>query len=171
MSIARLWHLAWRDLGRNRRRTGFTIIAVALGMALLMMTNALIAGVVDDSLQNSIMLRTGHIQIRAAGARDGELSVRWRDLLLDPELQLRRPPRCRTCDRRRRCYGPAGCWPAPANRSGCRSTASIPRRRHMIDCARHCGAGNFWRPTCAMAWCSASRSPTRCASMSAVGCA
>lgn len=87
MSIARLWHLAWRDLGRNRRRTGFTIIAVALGMALLMMTNALIAGVVDDSLQNSIMLRTGHIQLRAAGARDGELSVRWRDLLLDPGPQ------------------------------------------------------------------------------------
>jgi len=88
MSTARLWHLAWRDLGRNRRRTGFTIVAVALGLALLMMTNALIAGVVDDSLQNSIMLRTGHIQLRAVDARDGDVSVRWRDLLLDPEARV-----------------------------------------------------------------------------------
>jgi ABC-type lipoprotein release transport system permease subunit len=87
MLIAHLWRMAWRDLGRNRRRTGFTIIAVALGMALLMMTNALIAGVVDDSLQNSIMLRTGHIQLRAPGYRDGELSLRWSALVPDPEAR------------------------------------------------------------------------------------
>jgi ABC-type lipoprotein release transport system permease subunit len=85
MPLSKLWVLAFRDLGRNRRRTALTMIAVALGLALLMIMNSFIAGMLEDSLQNSIKLRTGHLQLRAPSYNEDERSLQWGDLLLDPE--------------------------------------------------------------------------------------
>lgn len=85
MPIDKLWTLAYRDLGRNRRRSFFTILAVALGLALLIVMNGYIAGVMDDSLRHSIELRTGHVQIRAASYQDDVLSLRGPDLLANPD--------------------------------------------------------------------------------------
>ena len=65
MALGKLWIIAFRDLGRNRRRTIFTMIAVALGLALLIVMSGFIAGVWEGSLQNNIRLNTGHVQIRA----------------------------------------------------------------------------------------------------------
>ncbi len=45
MAFAKLWVIAYRDLGRNRRRTLFTLIAVALGVGLLILLEGYIAGV------------------------------------------------------------------------------------------------------------------------------
>ncbi|NCC34922.1 MAG: ABC transporter permease [Chloroflexia bacterium] len=59
--------------------------AVALGLALLMVMNSFIAGIMEDSLQNSIKLRTGHVQLRAPSYSEDERSLQWGDLLLDPE--------------------------------------------------------------------------------------
>ena len=39
---------------------------MALGLALLISLNGLIAGVMDDAVQNNIRLRTGHVQVRSA---------------------------------------------------------------------------------------------------------
>ena len=47
MALGKLWTIAWRDLGRNRRRSFLTLLAVGLGLALLMMLNGLVAGVVE----------------------------------------------------------------------------------------------------------------------------
>jgi ABC-type lipoprotein release transport system permease subunit len=77
--------LAYRDLGRNRRRSLLTLIAVALGLALLIVMNGFIAGIMEDSLQNSIRLRTGHLQIRAGSYAEEQLSLKARDLLANPE--------------------------------------------------------------------------------------
>ena len=85
MAWTKLWVIAYRDLTRNRRRTFFTLLAVALGLALLMVVNGYIAGVMEDSLQNSIRLQTGHVQVRAATYPDGRRSLQWQDLLEDPE--------------------------------------------------------------------------------------
>ena len=84
MPISKLWSLALRDLGRNRRRSLLTLLAVALGLALLIVLNGLIAGVFADSLQNSIRLRTGHVQLRAEGYLDDQLSLQAKDLLANP---------------------------------------------------------------------------------------
>ena len=35
MALTKLWTIAWRDLGRNKRRSFFSILAVGLGLALL----------------------------------------------------------------------------------------------------------------------------------------
>jgi ABC-type lipoprotein release transport system permease subunit len=85
MLLSKLWTLAYRDLGRNRRRSFFTLLAVALGLALLMVMNGYIAGVMEDSLQNSIRLRTGHVQIRAGSYEEEKLSLQAKDLLADPD--------------------------------------------------------------------------------------
>lgn len=81
MALGKLWILAYRDLGRNRRRSIFTLMAVALGLALLIVLNGVIAGVVEDSLQTSIRLRTGHVQLRAGSYQEEKLGLRWADLL------------------------------------------------------------------------------------------
>jgi ABC-type lipoprotein release transport system permease subunit len=77
--------LAYRDLGRNRRRSFLSLLAVALGLALLMVMNGYMAGTLEDTLQNSIRLRTGHLQIRAASYEEEELSLQAKDLLADPD--------------------------------------------------------------------------------------
>jgi len=85
MPLNKLWTLASRDLGRNRRRSILTLLAVALGLALLMVMNGYIAGVTEDTLQNSIRLRTGHVQIRASSYEEDELSLQAKDLLANPD--------------------------------------------------------------------------------------
>lgn len=84
MAWVKLWVMAYRDLTRNRRRTFFTLLAVALGLALLIVLNGFIAGVVDDALQNSIRLQTGHVQVRAASYPDEKRSLRWQELIERP---------------------------------------------------------------------------------------
>lgn len=88
MAWTKLWVIAYRDLIRNRRRTFFTLLAVALGLALLIVVNGFIAGVVEDSLQNGIRLQTGHVQLRAESYTDGKHSLQWADLLDQPDARV-----------------------------------------------------------------------------------
>ena len=85
MALSKLWVIAWRDLGRNRRRSFFSLLAVGLGLALLIVLNGYIEGVVEDALQISIELETSHLQLRAASYEDEKVSLQWKDLLENPE--------------------------------------------------------------------------------------
>src|SRR5512139_2729055 len=85
MPLSKLWTIAYRDLGRHRRRSIFTLLAVALGLGLLLTMNGLISGVVAGSLANSIRLRTGHVQIRPASFQEDQLSLQSKDLLPNPD--------------------------------------------------------------------------------------
>jgi ABC-type lipoprotein release transport system permease subunit len=85
LSISGLWMIAYRDLGRNRRRSGLTLVAVALGMALLVVMSGLMAGAIGSSLDNSIRLQTGHVQVREESYDEDEVSLEWEDLLNDPQ--------------------------------------------------------------------------------------
>ena len=86
MALGKLWTIAFRDLGRNRRRSLLSLIAVALGLALLIVWNGLIAGMLEDSLQNNIRLNTGHLQVRNDAYEEDTLSLQWQDLLEDPDV-------------------------------------------------------------------------------------
>ena len=44
-----LWKIAYRNLGRNRRRSALTLVAVGLGMGVLVTLAGLIKGEVDLS--------------------------------------------------------------------------------------------------------------------------
>jgi ABC-type lipoprotein release transport system permease subunit len=85
LSIGKLWMITYRDLGRNKRRSALTLVAVALGMALLIVMSGLTEGAVAGSLENSIRLQTGHLQVRAESYDEDEVSLKWEDLLNDPQ--------------------------------------------------------------------------------------
>ena len=90
MALAKLWVIAYRDLGRNRRRSILSLVAVALGLALLIIMNGYIAGVIDGALQNDIRLRSGHVQIRASSYKEEQTSLKWEDLLDNPAALVAR---------------------------------------------------------------------------------
>ena len=85
MALSTLWTIAYRDLGRNRRRSILSLVAVALGLALLIVMNGYIAGVIDESVQNDIRLRSGHVQMRAASYEEEKVSLQWDELLDNPD--------------------------------------------------------------------------------------
>jgi ABC-type lipoprotein release transport system permease subunit len=85
MAFGKLWVIAYRDLGRNRRRSILSLLAVALGLALLIIMNGYVAGVMEETLQNEIRLRTGHVQIRAESYEEEKVSLQWEDLLENPD--------------------------------------------------------------------------------------
>jgi ABC-type lipoprotein release transport system permease subunit len=90
MAFGKLWVIAYRDLGRNRRRTVLTLIAVALGLAILILMSGFIGGVMDGSLRDSIRLQTGHVQLRAASYEIEKMSLQWSDLINDSSTLVAR---------------------------------------------------------------------------------
>jgi ABC-type lipoprotein release transport system permease subunit len=81
MAFNKLWVIAYRDLGRNRRRSGLTMLAVTLGLALLILMSGFIAGIFDSMVSNSILLNSGHVQVRAENYKVERPSLKWQDLL------------------------------------------------------------------------------------------
>jgi len=81
----KVWKLAIRDLGRNKRRSALTLVAVALGLALLVVTSGLVEGAVQGSVDNNIRVRTAHVQVRSASYDRDKLAVKWEDLIADPQ--------------------------------------------------------------------------------------
>ena len=77
--------MAFRDLGRNRRRSFFSALAVGGGLALLILMSSVVAGEMGSALESAIKLQTGHIQIRAATYDENKSSLKWEDLVADPE--------------------------------------------------------------------------------------
>lgn len=80
-----IYKLAFRNLNRNRRRSILSGLAVSLGLALLLLIAAIIRGEMDASISKTIQLVSGHIQIRSSGYVDGKSSLKWADLVADPQ--------------------------------------------------------------------------------------
>ncbi len=81
--MSMLFKMAFRDLARNKRRSILTLIAVALGLAMLIAVNGLIEGELASALDNNIRLQTGHVQLRQASYDADKVSLKWEDLLAD----------------------------------------------------------------------------------------
>ena len=62
--------IAWRNLWRNHRRSLIMLSAIALGVWGMIWMTALMRGMVDQMIDNSIKALSGHIQIHAPGYRD-----------------------------------------------------------------------------------------------------
>ncbi|MBM3123609.1 MAG: ABC transporter permease [Chloroflexi bacterium] len=77
--------MAYRDLGRNRRRSFFSALAVGGGLALLILLASVVEGEMGGALENAIRLQSGHIQIRAASYDENKTSLKWEDLVPNPE--------------------------------------------------------------------------------------
>jgi ABC-type lipoprotein release transport system permease subunit len=81
----KLWRIAVRDVGRNKRRSGLTLIAVALGLALVIALHGLEMGAMEGSVENNIRVQSGHVQVRAESYEEDKVSLKWEDLLEDPQ--------------------------------------------------------------------------------------
>ncbi|MGB6421388.1 MAG: hypothetical protein WBF05_06070, partial [Anaerolineales bacterium] len=90
MAFKKLWVIAFRDLGRNRRRTGMTLLAVVLGLAVLIMMSGFIAGIFDNMISLSILLQSGHVQIRSENYEMEKPSLKWQDLMENSDELLAR---------------------------------------------------------------------------------
>ena len=80
--------MAFRDLGRNRRRSLLSALAVAAGMALLLLMASVVEGEMRGAMQTTIRLQSGHVQIRAASYEEQQVSLDWQDLITDPEALI-----------------------------------------------------------------------------------
>jgi len=83
--MIKLYKMAWRDLGRNRRRTFFSMLALAFGVALLLFMASFIAGEMRGAMQTSIKLQSGHLQVWAASYNEDKTSLKWEDLIQNPD--------------------------------------------------------------------------------------
>ncbi|HIL01162.1 MAG TPA: ABC transporter permease [Myxococcales bacterium] len=65
-----IFRLAWRNVGRNPRRTGVVITAVAVGIAGTLISMAIFYGMMFQMVDNAIRTDLGHLQIHAQGYDD-----------------------------------------------------------------------------------------------------
>ncbi len=62
--------MAWRDLGRNRRRSFFSALALGIGLALLLLIASVLTGEMRSSMDTAISLQSGHLQVQSKTYND-----------------------------------------------------------------------------------------------------
>ena len=60
----KLWRIAVRDLGCNKRRSALTLIAVMMGLALVIALHGFEMGAIQGVIDDNIHVQTGHVQVR-----------------------------------------------------------------------------------------------------------
>ncbi len=83
--MLQLVKMAFRDVGRNRRRSFFSSLAVGMGLALLLLMAAVIKGEYGSALDLTIRLQSGHLQVRAQSYDESKTSLKWEDLIEAPD--------------------------------------------------------------------------------------
>jgi len=83
--MIQLLKMAFRDLGRNKRRSLLSALAVSAGMSLLLLMASVVEGEMRGAMQNTIKLQSGHLQIRALTYNENKTSLKWQDLVENPQ--------------------------------------------------------------------------------------
>jgi ABC-type lipoprotein release transport system permease subunit len=79
--MIQLYRMALRNLGRNRRRSFFSALALGMGLALLLLMSAVITGEIRNAMNTAITLQSGHLQVRAKDYSENKASLAWKDLI------------------------------------------------------------------------------------------
>jgi ABC-type lipoprotein release transport system permease subunit len=83
--MMQIFKMAFRDLGRNRRRSFFSALAVAMGLTLLILMSSVVAGEMGSAVESAINLQSGHIQLRAETYNENKSSLKYEDLVENPD--------------------------------------------------------------------------------------
>jgi len=83
--MIQLFKMALRDLGRNRRRSFFSSLAVAMGLALLLLLASFIQGEMGSAIKSAIRLQSGHVQVRMKSYDESKTSLKWENLIENPD--------------------------------------------------------------------------------------
>lgn len=79
------FRMAVRGLLRNKRRTFFSMLALAIGVALVLFVAAMLRGEMDTSRDSMVRLESGHLQIQMAGYERAKASLSFADLIAEPQ--------------------------------------------------------------------------------------
>jgi putative ABC transport system permease protein len=82
LRLATNLQLALRNLDRNRRRTGLTLVSLVVGIAALTFLSALNDGWLEEMKSNFILTVNGHVQVHARGFEESQ-SIQQR--ITDPQ--------------------------------------------------------------------------------------
>jgi ABC-type lipoprotein release transport system permease subunit len=77
--------MAFRDLGRNRRRSFFSALAVSMGLGMLMLLAGFLNGEMGGAVDTAVRLQSGHLQVRANNYDENKTSLKWEDLVENPD--------------------------------------------------------------------------------------
>ena len=83
--MTQLFKMAFRALGRNKRRSLLSALAVSVGMSLLLLLASILTGEMRGAIQNTIQLQSGHLQIRSVNYDENKISLAWEDLIENPQ--------------------------------------------------------------------------------------
>ncbi len=83
--MTQFFKLAFRNLMRNRRRSILSALAVSMGLALLLLMASVFNGEMQGSIDTTIRLSSGHLQVRSASYVESKSSLKWEDLLANPD--------------------------------------------------------------------------------------
>jgi ABC-type lipoprotein release transport system permease subunit len=82
--MIQIFKMAFRDLGRNRRRSFLSALALGVGLALLLMMDSVVVGEMDTAVDAAINLQSGDLQVRSANYDEDSTSLAWEDLVANP---------------------------------------------------------------------------------------
>ncbi len=82
--MIQLFKMAFRDVGRNKRRSLFSSLALGMGLACLLLMAAVLQGEMRDSMDLTIKLESGHFQVREKSYEADRTSLKWEDLIENP---------------------------------------------------------------------------------------
>jgi ABC-type lipoprotein release transport system permease subunit len=68
--MGKLLIMAWRNVWRNWRRTVIAVIAIALGLAFILVFDGMLGGINEALYGNTVKLQGGHVQVHAPGFRE-----------------------------------------------------------------------------------------------------
>lgn len=77
--------MAYRNLLRNRRRSALSALALAVSLSLLLFMASFFKGEMRSSLEDTLKLNSGHLQIRNANYDPDKYSVAWQYLIENPQ--------------------------------------------------------------------------------------
>lgn len=76
--------MAFRNLMRHRRRSALSALALAVSLALLLFMAAFFKGEMRSSMEDTLRLNSGHLQIQNTRYEQDKLSVAWEYLIENP---------------------------------------------------------------------------------------
>ena len=82
--MKQLLKIAFRGLGRNKRRSLLSALALGMGVALLLGMAAIIEGEMRHAMELNVRLETGHLQVRTLDYEEAKGSLAWEDLVEEP---------------------------------------------------------------------------------------
>lgn len=83
--MIQLLKLAFRNLGRHRRRSFFSALAMGMALALLLLMASVLNGEYGNAIDLAIRLQSGHLQIRSESYDEVKNSLRWDNLIENPD--------------------------------------------------------------------------------------